>query len=174
MSLHYDLVSFQYREYENGLLRCSKSEVRQKYKRNHKISKILLPHSPSTGCHFAEVKSNDEPFGLNKFLHLICFLALDYINVFTSGSWWAPASMAEWRMTLRRLTFAGERSRSAIICWGAPKMCPVLERSCLTNHNKNITLTKALYVYDRLTRVFSITISFHDYLLASWLFWTKL
>ena len=80
-------------------------------------------------------------------------MTLDYINNFTSGCWQAPASMAEWRMTLSRLTFAGERSRSAITRWGAPKMCPVLERSSLTNNKNMVTLTKALYIYEILTRV---------------------
>ena len=55
-------------------------------------------------------------------------------------------------MTLSKLTFAGERSRSAIIRWGTPKMCPVLERSCLTN-DKNITMIKALHIYHNATQV---------------------
>ena len=39
--------------------------------------------------------------------------------------------MAEWRMILNRLTVAEERSLSAIDFRGAPKICPLLERSTL-------------------------------------------
>ena len=73
-------------------------------------------------------------------------------------------------MTLSKLTFAGERSRSAIIRWGAPKICPVLERSCLTDNKNMITLARVLYICDIFTSDLSIIISFHNYLLASLLF----
>ena len=54
----------------------------------------------------------------------------------TSGCRQAPASKAECKMALSRLTMAGERSLSATVFWGAPKMCPLLERSSLAKERK--------------------------------------
>lgn len=59
-------------------------------KRNDKISEMFRPTQPfQPGCYLVKVKSNDEPFGIDKsiFLNLICFLTLEYINSFTSGCW---------------------------------------------------------------------------------------
>ena len=44
--------------------------------------------------------------------------------------------MAECRIILKRLTIAGVRSLSAtVIAFGAPKMCPLLERSPLKTND---------------------------------------